>query len=71
MSLFSGLKERLRDGLKRSQEYLATGLATVLEDDRPIDERVRLDRDPARMLLVVLLDGVISADAWVRRSALR
>jgi len=31
MSLFSGLKERLRDGLKRSQEYLASGLATVLE----------------------------------------
>src|SRR5258705_426012 len=38
MSLFSGLKERLRDGLKRSQEYLATGLATVLEADRPIDD---------------------------------
>ena len=38
MSLFSGLKERLRDGLKRSQEYLSTGLATVLEPDRPIDD---------------------------------
>src|SRR5688500_8726827 len=38
MKFFSGLGERLRDGLKRSQEYLSTGLAAVLEPDRPIDE---------------------------------
>ena len=38
MKLFGGLTERLREGLKRSQEYLAGGLAAVLEPDRPIDE---------------------------------
>src|SRR6185503_5216235 len=38
MKFFSGIGERLRDGLKRSQEYLSTGLSSVLEPDRPIDE---------------------------------
>jgi len=38
MSLFSGLGERLREGLRRSQEYLSSGLGTVLEPDRPITE---------------------------------
>jgi fused signal recognition particle receptor len=38
MKFFSGLSERLRDGLRRSQEYLSTGLQSVLEPDRPIDE---------------------------------
>jgi fused signal recognition particle receptor len=38
MKFFSGLGERLRDGLRRSQEYLSSGLQTVLEPDRPIDE---------------------------------
>jgi fused signal recognition particle receptor len=34
----SGLGSRLREGLKRSQEYLAGELASLLEPDRPIDE---------------------------------
>jgi fused signal recognition particle receptor len=38
MKFFSGLGERLRDGLRRSQEYLSSGLQSVLEPDRPIDE---------------------------------
>ena len=38
MKFFSGIGERLREGLKRSQEYLSSGLSTVLEPDRPIDE---------------------------------
>jgi fused signal recognition particle receptor len=38
MKFFSGLGERLREGLKRSQEYLSSGLSSVLEADRPIDE---------------------------------
>jgi fused signal recognition particle receptor len=38
MKFLSGLGERLRDGLRRSQEYLSTGLQSVLEPDRPIDE---------------------------------
>jgi fused signal recognition particle receptor len=38
MKFLSGLGERLRDGLRRSQEYLSSGLQSVLEPDRPIDE---------------------------------
>jgi fused signal recognition particle receptor len=38
MRFFSGLGERLREGLRRSQEYLSSGLESVLEADRPIDE---------------------------------
>ena len=38
MTFFAGLGERLRDGLRRSQEYLAGGLNAVLEPERPIDE---------------------------------
>ena len=36
MKLFSGLTERLRDGLKRSQEYLSQSFSAVLEPGRPI-----------------------------------
>jgi fused signal recognition particle receptor len=60
MSLFSGLKERLRDGLKRSQEYLATGLASVLEDDRPIDEA--LYEELEELLIAADLGAAIAAD---------
>src|SRR5213594_4000587 len=60
MSLFSGLKERLRDGLKRSQEYLATGLATVLEADRPIDDT--LYEELEELLIVADLGAAIAAD---------
>ncbi|MBI2161078.1 MAG: signal recognition particle-docking protein FtsY [Candidatus Rokubacteria bacterium] len=38
MTFFAGLGERLRDGLRRSQEYLAGGLNAVLEPERPIDD---------------------------------
>ena len=38
MKFFAELGERLRDGLRRSQEYLAGGLNAVLEPERPIDE---------------------------------
>src|SRR5256712_4203698 len=60
MSLFSGLKERLRDGLKRSQEYLATGLATVLEADRPIDET--LYEELEELLIAADLGAALAAD---------
>ena len=60
MSLFSGLKERLRDGLKRSQEYLATGLASVLEDDRPIDDA--LYEALEELLIAADLGATIAAD---------
>lgn len=38
MKFFAELGERFRDGLRRSQEYLAGGLNAVLEPERPIDE---------------------------------
>src|SRR5882724_3176943 len=38
VKFLSGLGERLREGLRRSQEYLAGGLGAVLDTDRPIDE---------------------------------
>ena len=60
MSLFSGLKERLRDGLKRSQEYLATGLASVLEDDRPIDDA--LYEELEELLIAADLGAALAAD---------
>src|ERR671934_1935826 len=60
MSLFSGLKERLRDGLKRSQEYLATGLASVLEGDRPIDDA--LYEELEELLIAADLGATIAAD---------
>jgi fused signal recognition particle receptor len=60
MSLFFGLKERLRDGLKRSQEYLATGLASVLEGDRPIDEA--LYEELEELLIAADLGAAIAAD---------
>src|SRR5881628_601472 len=56
MSLFSGLKERLRDGLKRSQEYLAT----VLEADRPIDDT--LYEELEELLIAADLGAAIAAD---------
>jgi fused signal recognition particle receptor len=60
MSLFSGLKERLRDGLKRSQEYLATGLISVLEGDRPIDDA--LYEELEELLIAADLGATIAAD---------
>ena len=38
MKFLSALGERLRDGLRRSQEYLAGSLGTVLDTDRPVDD---------------------------------
>jgi fused signal recognition particle receptor len=40
MKLFSGLTDRLRAGLRRSQEYLTSGLTAVLDPGRPIDEQL-------------------------------
>lgn len=37
MKLFGGLGERLREGLRRSQEFLSRQLGEVFEADRPID----------------------------------
>jgi len=60
MKFFSGLGDRLRDGLKRSQEYLSTGLAAVLEPDRPIDEG--LYEELEELLIAADLGAVIAGD---------
>jgi fused signal recognition particle receptor len=60
MGLFSGFKERLRDGLKRSQEYLSSGLSSVLEPDRPIDDA--LYEELEEVLIAADLGAPIAAD---------
>lgn len=60
MALFSGFKERLKDGLKRSQEYLSIGLSSVLEPDRPIDET--LYEELEEVLIAADLGATLAAD---------
>jgi fused signal recognition particle receptor len=60
MGLFSGFKERLKDGLKRSQEYLSNGLSTVLEPDRPIDDA--LYEELEEVLIAADLGATLAAD---------
>ena len=60
MGLFSGFKERLKDGLKRSQEYLSNGLSSVLEPDRPIDEM--LYEELEEVLIAADLGATLAAD---------
>jgi len=60
MKFFSGIGERLREGLKRSQEYLSTGLSTVLEPDRPIDEA--LWEELEELLISADLGAAMAAD---------
>jgi fused signal recognition particle receptor len=60
MKLFSGLGERLREGLRRSQEYLSGGLQTVLEPDRPIDETLWEELD--ELLVAADLGAAMAAD---------
>jgi fused signal recognition particle receptor len=60
MKFFSGIGERLREGLKRSQEYLSTGLSSVLEPDRPIDES--LWEELEELLISADLGAAMAAD---------
>jgi fused signal recognition particle receptor len=60
MRIFSGFGERLRDGLRRSQEYLASGLSSVLEPDRPIDEA--LWQELEELLVAADLGAAMAAD---------
>jgi len=60
MKFFSGIGERLRDGLKRSQEYLSSGLTSVLEPDRPIDES--LWEELEELLISADLGAAMAAD---------
>jgi len=59
VKFLSGLGERLREGLRRSQEYLAGSLGAVLETDRPVDDA----------LLEELEELLIAADLGARMAA--
>ena len=60
MTFFAGLGERLRDGLRRSQEYLAGGLNAVLEPERPIDEALYEALED--LLIAADLGALLAAD---------
>jgi len=55
MKFFSGIGEKLRDGLRRSQEFLGTGLQSVMEPERPIDETLWEELEE---VLAYVADGV-------------
>jgi fused signal recognition particle receptor len=60
VKFLSSLGSRLRDGLKRSQEYLAGELAAILEPDRPIDEA--LFDELEEILIAADLGAPLAAD---------
>jgi fused signal recognition particle receptor len=60
MKLFSGFTERLREGLRRSQEYLSGGLSSVLEPERPIDDS--LWEELEELLIAADLGAAMAAD---------
>src|SRR2546427_748521 len=60
VTFLSGLRDRLREGLKPSQEHLASGLAAVLEPERPIDDT--LYEELEELLLAADLGATLAAD---------
>ncbi len=60
MTFLSGLADRLRDGLRRSQEFLSGRLAEVLAHDRPIDDA--LFEDLEDLLIAADLGAAVAAD---------
>jgi fused signal recognition particle receptor len=60
MKFLSGFGERLREGLRRSQEYLSSGLQSVLEPERPIDES--LWEELEELLISADLGAAMAAD---------
>ncbi len=60
MKFLPGLAERLREGLRRSQEYLAGGLSAVLEPARPIDEALYDELE--ELLISADLGAALAAD---------
>jgi fused signal recognition particle receptor len=60
VKFLSGLGERLRDGLKRSQEYLAGSLGTVLDTDRPVDDALLEELE--ELLIAADLGAALAAD---------
>ena len=60
MSFFSGLKQRLTEGLRRSQEFLSSELKSVFEADRPIDEA--LFEELEEILIAADIGAALAAD---------
>ena len=60
MKFLSGLGDRLREGLRRSQEYLVVGLGAVLETDRPIDDALLEELE--ELLIAADLGAALAAD---------
>ena len=60
MRFLSAVGERLRDGLRRSQEYLAGSLGTVLDTDRPVDDALLEELE--ELLIAADLGAMIAAD---------
>jgi fused signal recognition particle receptor len=60
MTFFSGLGDKLREGLRRSQEFLGTGLQSVLEPERPIDES--LWEELEELLIAADLGAAMASD---------
>ncbi len=60
MSFLSGIKQRLAEGLRRSQEFLSAELKTVFEPDRPIDDT--LFEELEDVLIAADLGAALAAD---------
>jgi len=60
VKFLSALSERLRDGLRRSQEYLAGGLGTVLDTDRLVDDALLEELE--ELLIAADLGAALAAD---------
>lgn len=60
MKFLSVLSERLRDGLRRSQEYLAGSLGSVLDTDRPVDDALLEELE--ELLIAADLGAGLAAD---------
>jgi fused signal recognition particle receptor len=60
VKLFSALARGLRDGLKRSQEYLSGQLEEVLSADRPLEEGLFADLED--VLIAADLGATLAAD---------
>jgi fused signal recognition particle receptor len=60
VTFLEGLRGRLREGLRRSQEHLANGLRTVLEAERPIDDALYAELE--ELLIAADLGATLAAD---------
>jgi fused signal recognition particle receptor len=60
VTFLAGVSARLREGLRRSQEYLASGLGAVLEAERPIDETFYAELE--ELLIAADLGAALAGD---------